>query len=444
MTVLPDAGRRAVLLRAPTSRRDAVPAAARRASSEAWRDRARRGARAAAPHVAAQLAERARRRPAPAADRAPTCWTSAVGLAGRRVRPRARRLRRRAEVPAVDGAGVPAAPPRPHRGRRCAADGRRAPARRWPAAACTTSSPAASPATPSTRPGSCRTSRRCCTTTPCCCASTSTCGGPPASPLAERVARETADFLLRDLRTPEGGFASALDADTDGVEGLTYAWTPAQLARGARRRGRRPRPPRCSRSPPHGHLRARCVDAAAARRARRRALVRTRSAPRLLAARAERPQPARDDKVVTSWNGLAIAALAEAGAPARPSRDYLDARPRSAPASSSRAHLVDGRLRRASRDGVVGAAHGGGRRPRRPGRGAAGAAPGDRRARAGWATRPGCSRWRSSTSPTTTAGSTTPPDDAEQLFTRPRNPADNAEPAGHVRDRGSTRRPTPR
>ena len=50
------------------------------------------------------------------------------------------------------------------------------------------------------------------------------------SPLAERVARETADFLLSDLRTPEGGFASALDADTEGVEGLTYAWTPAQLA----------------------------------------------------------------------------------------------------------------------------------------------------------------------------------------------------------------------
>src|SRR6202008_172516 len=49
------------------------------------------------------------------------------------------------------------------------------------------------------------------------------------SPLAARVARETADFIVRDLGTPEGGFASALDADTDGVEGLTYVWTPAQL-----------------------------------------------------------------------------------------------------------------------------------------------------------------------------------------------------------------------
>ena len=101
---------------------------------------------------------------------------------------------------------------------------------RWPAAACTTSSPAGSRATASTRawvvphfekmlydnalllrvyaaPGA----------------------GSPASPLALRVADETADFLLRDLRTAEGGFASALDADTDGVEGKTYVWTPAQL-----------------------------------------------------------------------------------------------------------------------------------------------------------------------------------------------------------------------
>ena len=50
------------------------------------------------------------------------------------------------------------------------------------------------------------------------------------SSLARRIALETADFLRRDLGTREGAFASALDADTDGVEGLTYAWTPAQLA----------------------------------------------------------------------------------------------------------------------------------------------------------------------------------------------------------------------
>src|SRR5690349_8545825 len=48
-------------------------------------------------------------------------------------------------------------------------------------------------------------------------------------PFARRIADETAEFLLRDLGTPAGGLASALDADTDGTEGLTYAWTPAQL-----------------------------------------------------------------------------------------------------------------------------------------------------------------------------------------------------------------------
>ena len=46
---------------------------------------------------------------------------------------------------------------------------------------------------------------------------------------AARRGLETADWMLRDLRTPEGGFASALDADTDGVEGLTYVWSPDQL-----------------------------------------------------------------------------------------------------------------------------------------------------------------------------------------------------------------------
>ena len=54
------------------------------------------------------------------------------------------------------------------------------------------------------------------------------------SPLAERVARETADFLLSDLRTPEGGFASALDADTRGRRGPHLRLDPRPAGRGAR------------------------------------------------------------------------------------------------------------------------------------------------------------------------------------------------------------------
>ena len=45
------------------------------------------------------------------------------------------------------------------------------------------------------------------------------------------VAEGTLDYLLREMRLPEGGFASAQDADTDGVEGSTYVWTPADLER---------------------------------------------------------------------------------------------------------------------------------------------------------------------------------------------------------------------
>ena len=49
------------------------------------------------------------------------------------------------------------------------------------------------------------------------------------SALARRVAEETCEFMLRDLRTAEGGFAASLDADSDGEEGAYYVWTPAEL-----------------------------------------------------------------------------------------------------------------------------------------------------------------------------------------------------------------------
>jgi uncharacterized protein YyaL (SSP411 family) len=173
------------------------------------------------------------------------------------------------------------------------------------------------------------------------------------SALAERVARETAGFLLADLRTPEGGFASALDADTGGVEGLTYVWTPEQLADVL--------------GPADGARAAELLSVTAEgtfEEATSTLQLREDPDPgwwsgvraRLAEARAARPQPARDDKVVTAWNGLAIAALAEAGA-LLGVPGYVDAA-RDCAELVLRLHLVDGRLRRASRDGVVGAAPG--------------------------------------------------------------------------------------
>jgi uncharacterized protein YyaL (SSP411 family) len=170
------------------------------------------------------------------------------------------------------------------------------------------------------------------------------------SELARRVVVETADFLLRDLRTPEGGFASALDADTDGVEGLTYAWTPPQLIEVL--------------GPEDGIWAAEQLEVTAkgtfehGMSTLQRLLEPSDPAryeavrAKLLAARNDRPQPGRDDKVVAAWNGLAVAALAEAGVLLdRP--DYLEAARRCAELVRS-LHWVDGRLRRVSRDGKVG------------------------------------------------------------------------------------------
>jgi uncharacterized protein YyaL (SSP411 family) len=173
------------------------------------------------------------------------------------------------------------------------------------------------------------------------------------APLAARIARETADFLLRDLRTAQGGFASALDADTEGVEGLTYVWTPAQLREVLG---------------PDADAAAQLFQVteagtfehgASTLQLPRDAAVAGQWADlrnRLFAARLVRPQPGRDDKVVTAWNGLAVAALAEAGVVLDDPR-YL-----AAAVDCARLlldlHLVDGRLRRTSRDGVVGTAAG--------------------------------------------------------------------------------------
>ena len=138
--------------------------------------------------------------------------------------------------------------------------------------------------------------------------------------------------MLRELALPGGGLASAQDADTDGVEGLTYTWTPEE----ADELGI----PRALLEPfEHGRFIVRGELEPDLRR-------------RVLAARESREQPFRDDKALASWNGLALAALAEAGYRLERA-DWLDA------ATSLGEFLLgplsddDGRLLRSTRDGRV-------------------------------------------------------------------------------------------
>ena len=170
-----------------------------------------------------------------------------------------------------------------------------------------------------------------------------------SNPLARTVAGDTARFMLDELGA-DGMLTSSLDADTDGREGLTYVWTPAQL--------------REVLGDDDGRWAASIFNVTDGGTFEHGSSVlqlpadpddaerfdRVRTA--LLAARLTRPQPGRDDKVVTAWNGLAITALAEAGVALR-RPEFLDAATQCARGMLD-LHVVDGRLRRASLGGRVG------------------------------------------------------------------------------------------
>jgi hypothetical protein len=114
------------------------------------------------------------------------------------------------------------------------------------------------------------------------------------------IVEETLDYVLRELALPGGAFASSQDADTDGVEGLTFTWTAEEGV-----------PEELLRPFEHG-----------------RSVIRGRLDPelraRLFEQRELRPKPERDDKAIASWNGLLLAALAEAARRCR-REDWLDA-----------------------------------------------------------------------------------------------------------------------
>ncbi|MFN2470387.1 MAG: thioredoxin domain-containing protein [Gaiellaceae bacterium] len=109
------------------------------------------------------------------------------------------------------------------------------------------------------------------------------------------VAERTLDYAVRELALAEGGFASAQDADTEGVEGLTFTWTAEELVDAL------------------GEERLDLLQPFEHGRSILRGELGVEERRRLLAVREERSQPGRDDKVIASWNGLMLAALAEGG-----------------------------------------------------------------------------------------------------------------------------------
>jgi len=151
-------------------------------------------------------------------------------------------------------------------------------------------------------------------------------------PRYREVVEATLDYVLRELALPDGGLASAQDADTEGVEGLTHTWTLDEAAAAGL--------PRSVLEPfEHGRF-----------------IVRGELDPdlraRVLTARATRPQPFRDDKALASWNGLALAALAEA-AYRLEHDDWLEAARGVGEFLLGPLSGEDGRLLRSHRDGRV-------------------------------------------------------------------------------------------
>jgi uncharacterized protein len=166
--------------------------------------------------------------------------------------------------------------------------------------------------------------------------------------LLRRTCEETLDWALHEMRAPEGGFYSALDADSEGVEGRFYVWTLDDLRDvlgddadaaiawfGATE---------------HGNfeganiLESRGPEPPAEQRERIRAA--------LLAVREQRVRPGLDDKRLSAWNALMIAALADAGA-VLDRDDYLDAAREAAAFVLDRMRGPDGRLLRTFNAGVA-------------------------------------------------------------------------------------------
>ena len=170
-------------------------------------------------------------------------------------------------------------------------------------------------------------------------------------PRYEEVATGTLDYMARELRRDDGTFAASQDADTEGVEGKTFTWTAAEIraalgddagqfleAYGVSDGG----------NWEHTNILSRIVPPTGDPDAEAR-LAGSRS--RLLELRGARPQPARDDKALAAWNGLAIAALADGARWLPGGEGYLAVATAAAEGIVAGLLRPDGRLGRSWKDG---------------------------------------------------------------------------------------------
>ena len=178
------------------------------------------------------------------------------------------------------------------------------------------------------------------------------------NPMYSRIVEETLEYVTREMTSPECGFYSAQDADSEGVEGKFFVWLPQEITEAL---GDEDGEIFCRYYgvTTHGNFEGRNilrVAMDAANLAREEGLdasgfgeLLNRSRAKLLEVRNERIAPALDDKILTSWNGLMLAAFAEAAA-VLGRRDYAEIAERNAEFLLTNL-LRDGRLLRTYKDG---------------------------------------------------------------------------------------------